>query len=332
MLDEAVQGEAAWRGADLQDSESWIVRFSDDELDEIERALVTVRDHRLDELQSGEFSIPALSEHLREVYRTLQEGRGFVLLRGLPVHERFSEDDAAKVLWAIGCQLGTPVSQNKRGEILGHLQNKVVPGAFERRFSTNESMDFHSDNTDFVGLMCLTPARFGGESLLASTMEAYNIVLAEHPEFLPTLYKYFAKDRMSEQAPGEPGWEMLPLFCYEDGYLSGTTSTAWFVRSMRFADVARLSADEMSCFLFLESLPKRPGMALSMTLEPGDMQFVNNFVLTHTRTGFVDDPDDPLHQRHLLRLWLSHFEGGRPICDAFARGRAGIQPLAGAGV
>ena len=330
MLEQPVAGPAAWRGEDLQDSDEWIVQLNEHELAEIERALASVRERKTDEID--ELPLPGLKERFRGVFDTLQEGRGFVLVRGLPVPERFDEDEAARVFWGLGRCLGTPVSQNRRGELIGHLQNIASPGAFERRYATNEATAFHSDRTDFVGLMCLAPARIGGESLLSSTMEAYNIVLREHPEYLPILYKYFAKDLMGDHAPGQQGWESLPLFCYEDGYLSGTTSTAWLVSAMRFADVDRLTADEMSCFIFLESLPKRPGMALSMRLQPGDIQFVNNFVLTHTRTSFVDDLDDPAHRRHLLRLWMSHFEGGRPICDALARGRTGIQPLATAGV
>lgn len=333
MLDRPVPGPAAWRGESLQESDEWIVRLSRVHVDEIEEALGILGAGVLGtgvleaEADAADLRTPALDEMAAGVASALQDGPGFVLLRGLPVHERFSEEQAATAFWLIGRLLGTPVSQNRNGELIGHLQNKVVPGAFDRRYATNEGMGFHSDNTDVVGLMCLTPARFGGESLLASTMEAYNVVLEEHPEYLPTLYKYFAKDRMGEQQPGEPGWEMQPLFCYEDGYLSGTTSTPWFVSAMRFEGVERLSAAEMSCLLFLDAIPKRPGMALSMTLEPGDIQFANNFVITHTRTGFVDDPDDPMRQRHLLRLWLSHFDGGRPVCEALARGRNGIRPL-----
>jgi len=327
MLERPVTGPAVWRGEDLQDSEEWILRLGEGDFDEIEKALAAVADRPVEQLAKGEVALPGLESRLQSVSETLQDGRGFVLIRGLPVPDRFDDEQAAKIFCGIGHYLGTPVSQSRRGELIGHLRNIGQPGAFQRRFATSEATAFHNDRTDVVGLMCLRPARFGGESLLVSTMALYNIVLDEHPEFLPILYKEFAKDLMDEQGPGQPGWERLPLFCYESGYLSGTTSTSWFVSAMRFADVPRLSAEEMSCFLFLESLPKRPGLSLSMMLEPGDIQFANNFSIMHTRTGFVDDPDDPAHQRHLLRLWLSHFEGGRPVCSQFAGGRTGLQPV-----
>jgi hypothetical protein len=326
MRQTPVTGPAVWRGEDLQNSDEWIVRLTEADCDEIERGLARVADIPAERIAQGDVPLPGLEERFREVAATLQDGRGFVLLRGLPVPDRFDDDQAAKVFCAIGYYLGTPVSQSRRGERIGHLQNLGQPGAFQRRFATSEATAFHNDRTDIVGLMCLRPARFGGESLLVGTMTLYNVVLQEHPEYLPILYKPFAKDLMGEQRPGEPGWEMLPLFCYESGYLSGTTSTSWFIRAMRFPEVPRLSAEEMSCFLFLESLPTRPGLSLSMTLEPGDIQFANNFTIMHTRTSFADDPDDPSRQRHLLRLWLSHFDGGRPICEPFANGRSGLLP------
>jgi hypothetical protein len=324
-LEAPVPPPAAWRGEDLQHSDEWVVLLGEDELSELERALRQVADIPAEHIEALP-DLPLLREQSHDWLGELEEGRGFLLLRGLPVHERFDEDEAAKVFFMLGSLLGTPVSQNRSGELIGHLRATATPGAFERRYSTNEATAFHSDRTDVVGLMCLRPALVGGESLLASTLEAHNVVLSEHPEYLPVLYKEFPKDLMGDAEPGAPGWELLPLFCYVDGYLSGTTSTAWFISAMRFPDVPRLNAEEISCFLFLDSVPKRPGMALSMGFQTGDIQFANNYVVTHTRTSFVDDPDDPTHQRHLLRLWVSRFEGGRPVCDAFARARSGIAP------
>jgi hypothetical protein len=40
-----------------------------------------------------------------------------------------------------------------------------------------------------------------------------------------------------------------------------------------------------------------------MMLEPGDLQFANNYAVLHSRTAFEDDPD-PARHRKMLRLWL----------------------------
>ena len=50
------------------------------------------------------------------------------------------------------------------------------------------------------------------------------------------------------------------------------------------------------------------GLSIDFDLEPGQMQFVDNRALGHSRTAFVDYPE-PAHKRHLVRLWLR--DGGR---------------------
>ena len=113
------------------------------------------------------------------------------------------------------------------------------------------------------------------------------------------------------------------LYSYFGGVLSATVRTGRAMSAMRFPDVPRLTADEVSCFMYFDSLPKRPGVALGMQLQTGDLQFVSNFVTVHTRTAFVDDAADPARQRHLLRLWISRPEGGRPLCPEYAAWRSG---------
>jgi hypothetical protein len=75
--------------------------------------------------------------------------------------------------------------------------------------------------------------------------------------------------------------------------------------AMRFPEVPRLTGDEVRCFMYFDSLPKRPGVALGMQLKTGDQRFVSNFVTVHTRTAFVDDTGNQARRRHLLRLRIS---------------------------
>ena len=46
-----------------------------------------------------------------------------------------------------------------------------------------------------------------------------------------------------------------------------------------------------------------PALRLDMLLEPGDLQFANNYAVLHSRTEFEDGTDPTLHRR-MLRLWL----------------------------
>ena len=53
----------------------------------------------------------------------------------------------------------------------------------------------------------------------------------------------------------------------------------------------------------MDSLCNDPEFYLDMSFEPGDMQFLCNYVVLHSRTDYEDWPE-PERKRHLLRLWL----------------------------
>jgi hypothetical protein len=115
----------------------------------------------------------------------------------------------------------------------------------------------------------------------------------------------------------------------------GGRDDAQFRPPGRFPEVPRLTADEVSCFMYFDSFPKRPGVGLGMQLQTGDVQFLNNFVTVHNRTAFADDPEDRAYQRHLLRPWISRPEAGRSAPStrpgAAATRRNQRQPAPGAG-
>ena len=326
ILTEPVSGPNVWRGDALADTDRWVARFTEEDFADFERALLRISVKHFDEIteiQAVDFPLPHFQRRIDDIVDRLEHGLGFVLLRGLPVYDRFSEDEAAIIYWGIGCHMGDLVPQNRKGDLIGDIKDLGRRGPYDRAYATNEDLGFHTDSTDFVGLMCLRPALHGGESFVASSGLLYNFVVDEHPEYLQILNKSFPTDWRNEEPPGSPGWYLEPLYSYFGGMLSATVRTGRAVSAMRFAEVPRLTADEVSCFTYFDSLAKRPGVALGMQLQTGDMQFVNNFVTVHNRTAFVDDAENPALQRHLLRLWISRPEDGRPLCPEYAAWRSG---------
>lgn len=320
---ESLGGASVWNGDDLQESDSWIWWLEEDDLAGFERGLALTAGRPLESITPEDFALSHFGDRLNSIVGALEFGPGLALVRGLPVHSRFSMDEAARIYWAIGLHMGELVPQNRKGDLLGQIRDLGAVGEFQRTYATSDGLEFHTDSTDFVGLLCLRPALRGGESFVLSTPHLYNQVLAEHPEYLPILYKRFPTDWRNEEPPGARGWYLEPFFCYVDGFLSGTLRTARVVSATRFKDVPSLSDQEMECIAYLESLRQRSGLPVSMSLEPGDMQFLNNFTTMHSRTAFVDDPDDATHQRHLLRLWISRRERGRPLCPDYDAWRLG---------
>ena len=60
----------------------------------------------------------------------------------------------------------------------------------------------------------------------------------------------------------------------------------------------------MEALELIETIAKDPEMYLEMTFEPGDIQFLSNAKILHSREAYEDEPE-PGRRRHLLRLWLS---------------------------
>ena len=65
----------------------------------------------------------------------------------------------------------------------------------------------------------------------------------------------------------------------------------------------------------LDKLANSKQFMLEMDLEPGDVQFCNNYVIAHGRTDFVDGEKEE-EKRLMLRLWLK-FREARPVGNAF---------------
>ncbi len=312
-----------WRGADLQGSGEWIIQLGEKDVAELERAVAASRHKDVVAIEAADFPLPTVGERLHLLVEELESGHGFAVLRGLPLGSRFGDDEAARVFWGLSRHLGDLVTQNRRGDLIGQIRDLGPTGAFERIYATNEAQSLHADSTDYAALLCLRQGLHGGDSIVASTLELYDIVMAEHPEYRSILFKNFATDWKNEQVPGSPGWYLEPLFSATAGLLSGTVRTSRIIAAQRFEEVPRLTAEEMACLHYLDSVMERPGLAVSMRLEPGDMQYVNNFITLHGRTAFVDDEADPDRRRHLLRLWISRNASGRPLCPEYAVWRRG---------
>jgi alpha-ketoglutarate-dependent taurine dioxygenase len=67
--------------------------------------------------------------------------------------------------------------------------------------------------------------------------------------------------------------------------------------------VPRLSAEQLEALEMLDQLQNDPRYMLTMDLHPGDLQFLNNHVILHSRTAYQDHSDQE-RRRHLIRVWL----------------------------
>ena len=276
-------------------------------------------------MRESDFRLPALGAVLNSVRKEVLRGRGFVLLRGLPVGD-WSDEQTATIYWGIGVHLGRAVSQNADGHLLGHVIDLGLsdddPNA--RVYQTRARQFYHADPCDIVALLCKHKARRGGASTIVSTATLYNEMLANCPELLDELCRPIHVDRRGEVPPGTAHWYRLPVFGWFEGQLVAHYTRRYMTSARRFDDVPPFSMRQIEAFDQLDALADDPDIHLSMDFEPGDVQLLNNLQVFHDRTAYEDWPP-PQPRRHLLRLWLCPRDG-RLLPASFGPVWGGTEP------
>ncbi len=148
-----VQDASAWFGSMMGAGGEWLQTLHGAELAEIEgasRALLE-RGADLAQLQATDFPLPTLASRLARLLDELLEGRGFVLLRGLPV-SRWPRALSAAAFLGLGCHLGRMRPQNAAGHLLGHVRDVGLSASDPnvRIYQTHERQTFHTDSCDIV--------------------------------------------------------------------------------------------------------------------------------------------------------------------------------------
>ena len=320
-LPDAITSPVAWTGRDMMAApERWTYRLSDADVAEIENAATIFIDsgRPLGQITRDLFPLPEFGVWLESLRETLIHGIGFQLITGLPV-ETYSGDMRATIFCGIGSHIGRARSQNAAGHLLGHVRDvgADINDPNTRIYQTTSRQSFHTDSCDVVGLLCVREAMSGGDSMLASSMTAYNEILKRRPDLAPHLFLPVATDRRGEVPENEDPFFTIPVYSWHRNFLTCIYQRNYIDSAQRFETAPRLSAQQLEALDLLDDIVNEPDMHLRMRLQPGDMQFVYNHSLLHDRTGFTDWPEAE-KRRHLLRLWLAVPED-RPLPAVFAQ-------------
>lgn len=314
---EPIDDPAGWTPAELIKTNAWRHDFTDFEIDDLRNAVAGLSADGVNLMSLGrdDFPLPNLAKTLRGIRQELLYGRGFILFRGLPIEE-LGKRGAVAAFWAISQHLGDGVlSQNKRGHVLGHVtdlgQTKANPS--QRGPYSREEIPFHADCGDIVGLLCLETPISGGESHLASSVTVHNELLKTRPDIVRTLSEPYYRDRRDEVPPNMEPWYKLPVFNYHQGYFSSSIEPTYMGSAHRFGPEFAMTPTQKEALDTVQSMAKKQGFEMGFQL--GDMQFLNNHVIFHTRLGY-QDRDEPDRKRHLVRIWVRALNG-RPLPDAF---------------
>ncbi|HEY7182259.1 MAG TPA: TauD/TfdA family dioxygenase [Blastocatellia bacterium] len=322
-----IQGPSAWYGPEMLTRLDWIEQLSETEIAEIERATRPLADTQADitAIHRDDFPLPTLGPRLRRILDDTLNGRGFALIRCLPV-ERWTRLESAIAFFGIGSHIGAARPQNSKGHALGHVKDLGLsssdPNA--RVYQTRERQTYHTDSCDIVALLCLRPAKSGGLSSLVSSVTIFNEMRRRRPDLAKILFEPVETDRRGEMNVGQKPYFRIPVFNWHEGLLSTIYQRQYIESARRLPDVPPLSPSQIEALDLFDALTDDPDLNMHMEFRPGDIQLVHNHTILHDRTDFEDWPE-PERKRHLLRLWLAP-ANARPLPAVFADRYGEITP------
>ena len=318
---------SAWYGPELINRSDWIEHLSRVEILEVESAVRELAESPTDltSISTEDFSLPTLGPRLRRILEEVLNGRGFVLIKALPV-ERWKAREAAIAFLGIGIHLGNLRMQNAAGHLLGHVKDlgRSSDDPNTRIYQTRERQTHHTDSCDVVGLLCLRAAKSGGLSSLVSSTTIFNEMRRRRPDLLKVLFERIETDRRGEVPEGSDPYFSIPVFNWHEGLLSAIYQRQYIESARRFPAVAPLRPEQTQALNLFDELANDRALNLMMELQPGDMQFVHNHTILHDRTAFEDFPEAE-RKRHLLRLWLAP-TNARPLPEVFAERFGSVTP------
>ncbi len=295
---------SAWTVADFKTPADYTIELDAAHLRDIEHAIRQIKTAGLglDDLKREHFEVPSLRPVIDEIRRQIGDGRGFVVVRRLPV-EDYSKDEIGMIFWGIGTHLGRGLSQSVLGDRLGHVKDFSREDPLARAYRNKQELSPHTDSCDLVGLACLGDATLGGVSRLTSAITVHNVMLEEYPEALERLYRGYVFHRRGEEKPGDLPYTpyRVPVYSHIEGKVSARYVRT-YVEAGEAAAGRPMGGAELAVLDRFEEVTKRPELMLEFTLQPGEMYFIN-YTILHARTAFEDFEEED-RRRHLLRLWL----------------------------
>ncbi|KAK0474936.1 hypothetical protein IW261DRAFT_535872 [Armillaria novae-zelandiae] len=321
-----VEGPIVWDGGDWASEDQWVYRLGGAELKEIDAALEHFKGtgKALGYISKETFPLPTLGPVLKDLARELYSGRGFFVLRTIPV-DQYTKTDLAIVyagtfsrflciylglclLSGLSAHVGSARGkQDSTGAVLAHIKDLTVSHAHEEggignSAYTTDKQVFHTDVGDLIALLAIQSAAEGGVSRISSGGKVYNDIAATRPDLIHTLAEPWPLDSFG----GSPGYTTRPLLYNENGHIIIQYSRRHFTgyglqkRSPHIPPISEAQAEALDALHFAAEKH-----SLGLNFQKGDIQYINSLGLLHSRDAFRDDEQ---HTRHLIRLWLRNDE------------------------
>lgn len=261
-------------------------------------------------LTEEDFPAPKLASELAPLSREISDhGLGFAVLKGVPI-DGYSGRDHEIIHWAIGKAVGPVVAQGGSLGYIAHVRDLGKDVAKTYYAQVGGSLPMHKDPIDLAALLCLKTGRQGGTNLVVSAAALHNHLLERFPKILGCLYEgYFHSATPEETGDPRITAERLPLFIQQNGHTFANYLQAPIYRAVESGMVS-LSAEEREALGVFDREALSEDLTIAVDAEPGNVLFLNNRTVLHSRTHY-QDYEKLEDRRHLLRVWMSMPEWDR---------------------
>jgi hypothetical protein len=306
------ESPAAWNAAELEaDRRRWTFALDDRARRDLVATLKKARDpgKTLFDYQREDFNVGAAWPMIAAAFEEAKRGLGVALIKGLP-RDGIDEKGFELLTWAIGLHAGVGRPQGKASHYISAVRDAgtAYRTGTGRGYSSNAELDFHTDSADLVALSCYNKAASGGMSITTSSPAAYARMKAEFPALTEWLHRPVHFSRQGEQAPDEAPSYPHPIFDERGGKLFSKWNWNRVTSAQKLDGVPKVAPQQQEALDTFDKVVRRPELAHTMWLEPGDLQIINSHTTLHSRTDFIDH-DDPEKKRLLFRLWLAPPDG-----------------------
>ena len=323
-----VDSPLVWEGKDWKNEAQCVFTLTREHLQEIDDAVKHFRgepllhsnfsfDHtqvivglalHFGHISAQTFPLPTLGPALFELSKELHQGRGFFVLRTIPV-DLYSKEDNILIYAGISSYVaGSRGLQDKNGGVLSHIKDLSqthLKGVIGGPAYTTDKQVFHTDQgADIVSLFALQTAAEGGTSRISSSWRVYNELAATRPDLIQILSQpwpveesvfILAFARIIFTTPfrfgRDPPVTHRPLLYYLESKIIIQYARRYFTgfqhlpRSKAIPPITEAQAEALDALHFLGER-----FSLGLNFQPGDIQYINNLSIFHARDGFTDSP------------------------------------------
>ena len=298
-----IDKKKTWTKNLSNDSNEFLVDLDDNVIGELSQKRELLDQHNIQHFTHLKTQI----QHIKQAI--LIQGCGFCVINGTNF-TAFDKHELSNIHILISKIFGELLIQNKQGEQTVEVKDLGKTLSTGGRYHhTKEGGSYHTDGChifenppDYVGLLCLNPAKNGGVSKFISAYTIHN-KLQEDKNLLRILYEKFYMDKRNENQADETPTQFVPIFTYNNGKLNCRCCQRELIDSGHEKMNKPLTEYQKNALDNLDELLANENLAVSYLLKKGDMMYSNNKWLIHDRTDFEDSDDENL-KRALLRTWI----------------------------